>query len=82
MEEDEEGQDQMDMHQDLQGEGIDDAGEESVNNGIDSNEIVVEGQGEDDQNDIEFEEMQAQAQRQANLINMNQPTDDVEDEGE
>lgn len=37
---------------DLQHEGptdeIDDAGEESVNNGIDSNEIVVEGQHDED----------------------------------
>lgn len=38
----------MEMQKEIPTDDIDDAGEESVNNGIDSNEIVVEGQGDDD----------------------------------
>lgn len=38
----------MEMHQEIPTDGIDDVGEESVNNGIDSNEIIVEGQADDD----------------------------------
>jgi gamma-glutamylcyclotransferase (GGCT)/AIG2-like uncharacterized protein YtfP len=86
LEDDEDGQGQAEMQHEGAGDDIDDAGEESVNNGIDSNEIVVEAHGDEDDQKISEEQVQAEAQRQRNLMAMagppGQATDEDEEEAE
>ena len=85
LDDDEDGPGQAEMQHDGAGDDIDDAGEESVNNGIDSNEIVVEAHGDEDDRKISEEEVQ-EAQRQRHLMAMacapGQLDDDDDAEGE
>lgn len=82
LEEDDDGQAQADLRHEGPTDEIDDAGEESVNNGIDSNEIVVEAHADEDDQKIGEEEVQAEAQRQRNLMAMAVPTGQEAEEDE